>query len=143
MFFLCIEATGRCVVTLPITPASGGVRSTVQMKRRYNQRFDNLEKERVMKATLLALAVAGSLAATLVHAQSGADVAKAKGCLNCHEVDKKKVGPAFKDVAAKYKGDKDAQGKLAEKLKEGKGHAKIAASDAELKTVLGYVLSTK
>ncbi len=96
-----------------------------------------------MKATLLALAVAGSFAVGLVHAQSGADVVKAKGCLNCHEVDKKKVGPAFKDVAAKYKGDKDAQGKLAEKLKEGKGHAKITASDAELKAAVGYVMSTK
>jgi cytochrome c len=58
-------------------------------------------------------------------------------------MDKKKVGPAFKDVAAKYKGDKSAQSMLTAKLKEGKGHAKVAASDAELKTVLSYVLSAK
>jgi cytochrome c len=96
-----------------------------------------------MKATLLALAVAVSFGTGLAHAQSGAEVAKAKGCLNCHEMDKKKVGPAYKDVAAKYKGDKNAQAMLVEKLKDGKGHMKIAASDAELKAVVGYVLSAK
>jgi len=96
-----------------------------------------------MKATLLALAVAMSFGAGLAYAQSGAEVAKAKGCLTCHEVDKKKVGPAYKDVAAKYKGDKNAPATLVEKLKEGKGHMKIAASDAELKAVVGYVLSAK
>lgn len=96
-----------------------------------------------MKQIVLALAIAGVFAAGVAHAQSGPDVVKAKGCLNCHELDKKKVGPAFKDVAAKYKGDKDAQGKLAGKLKEGKGHLKIVATDAELKAALQYVLSTK
>jgi len=92
---------------------------------------------------VLALAVAGVFVAGAAHAQSGADVAKAKGCLNCHELDKKKVGPAFKDVAAKYKSDKAAQGMLVEKLKEGKGHMKIVATDAELKAAVGYALSAK
>jgi cytochrome c len=96
-----------------------------------------------MKTTLLALAIAGALGSNVVWAQSGADLVKQKGCVTCHEMDKKKVGPAFKDVAAKYKGDKNAQSMLTAKLKEGKGHAKIAASDAELKTVLSYVLSAK
>jgi cytochrome c len=96
-----------------------------------------------MKTVLVSLAVMGILASGAAWAQSGAEVAKAKGCLTCHEMDKKKVGPAYKDVAAKYKGDKNAQATLAAKLKEGKGHPKIAASDAELKAVLGYVLSAK
>ena len=96
-----------------------------------------------MKANLLVLAVVGVLAAGLGYAQSGADVLKAKGCLNCHEMDKKKVGPAYKDVAAKYKDDKAAAGMLVAKLKEGKGHPKIEASDAELKAAVGTVLSTK
>jgi len=82
---------------------------------------------------------AGVLAAGAVFAQSGADVVKAKGCLNCHAVDQKKVGPAFKDIAAKG-GDAAA---LVAKLKEGKGHPKVTASDAELKAAVGYVLSTK
>jgi cytochrome c len=96
-----------------------------------------------VKTTWIALTISGVLASGAVCAQSGADIAKQKGCVTCHEVDKKKVGPAFKDVAAKYKGDKNAQSMLAEKLKEGKGHAKVAATDAELKTVLSYVLSAK
>jgi len=96
-----------------------------------------------MKTTLLAATVAGVLAAGLGHAQSGADVLKAKGCMNCHELDKKKVGPAYKDVAAKYKSDKGAADSLVAKLKAGKDHPKIAASDAELKAAVAYVLSLK
>ena len=88
-----------------------------------------------------ALGVAGAIAAGVVFAQSGADVVKAKGCLTCHAVDQKKVGPAYKDVAAKYKGDANAAGMLAAKLKDGKGHPKVAASDAELKAAVEYVLS--
>src|SRR5215212_12148267 len=41
------------------------------------------------------------------------------GCVACHAVDKKVIGPAYKDVAAKYKGDKDAATKLATKVKAG------------------------
>jgi cytochrome c len=97
----------------------------------------------MMKAMLIVLAAAGALTAGAVNAQSGADLLKAKGCLGCHEMDKKKVGPAFKDVAAKYKDDKAAEGNLVAKLKEGKGHMKIAASDADLKAAVGAVLGTK
>jgi len=96
-----------------------------------------------MKAALLVLAAAGALAAGSAYAQSGADVLKAKGCLNCHDMDTKKVGPAYKDVAAKYKGNKGAESELVAKIKEGKGHPKIAASDAELKAAVQQVLATK
>ena len=98
-----------------------------------------------MKAMLLMLAAAGSMmVAGAANAQAGADLVKSKGCLGCHDVDKKKVGPAFKDVAAKYKGNKGAEAKLIAALKEGKGHpAKVAASDAELKALVEYVLSQK
>ena len=92
-----------------------------------------------MKAIRLFVAVGFALAAGSVFAQSGADVVKSKGCLNCHAVGEKKVGPSFKDIAAK-KGDEAA---LVAKLKDGKGHPKIAASDAELKAAIGYVLSQK
>ena len=92
-----------------------------------------------MKAIRFVVAVGCFLAAGSVFAQSGADVVKAKGCLNCHAVDQKKVGPSFKDIAAK-KGDQAA---LVAKLKDGKGHPKVAASDAELKAAVGYVMSTK
>ena len=90
-----------------------------------------------MKAFLFVMAV---LATGVAGAQSGADIVKAKGCLNCHEVDKKKVGPSFKDIAAKRKG---AEAELVAKLKDGKGHPKVAASDAELKAAVDHVMATK
>lgn len=95
------------------------------------------------KTMLMVLAAAGALAAGAGLAQSGADVIKAKGCLNCHDTDKKKVGPAYKDVAAKNKGDKGAEARLVAKLKAGTEHPKIAASDAELKAAVQHVLSVK
>lgn len=97
-----------------------------------------------MRSMVLLMAVAGLVAPGVVNAQSAADLLKSKGCLGCHEVDKKKIGPAFKDVAAKYKDNKEAEGKLVGALKEGKGHpVKVTASDAELKTLVQYVLSQK
>ena len=96
-----------------------------------------------MKAMVALLGTVALLAAAPVNAQSGADVLKAKGCLNCHDMEKKKVGPAYKDVAAKYKDDKGAEAALVAKLKEGKGHMKVNASDAELKAAVGAVLSAK
>ena len=96
-----------------------------------------------MKMLRFVVAVAGAIAAGVVLAQSGADVLKAKGFMNCHEMDKKKVGPGYKEVAAKYKGDKAAAGMLVAKIKEGKTHPKVDASDAELKAAVGTVLSTK
>jgi cytochrome c len=93
-----------------------------------------------MKASVLVFAAAAALAAGAAYAQSGADLLKSKGCLNCHEADKKKVGPSFKDIAAKQKGK---QAELVAKLKEGKGHPKVAASDAELNAAVQAVLATK
>jgi cytochrome c len=102
-----------------------------------------MKKGDCVKAILLVLVAAGMLTAGLVYPQSGADVLKAKGCMNCHEMDKKKIGPAYKDVAVKYKDDKGAESKLVGMLKDGKGHPKITASDAELKAAVQHVLSTK
>src|SRR5262249_13621856 len=100
-------------------------------------------EEQFMKSGVLVLGVIAMLGTGTGYAESGAEVLKAKGCLNCHEVDKKKVGPAYKDVAAKYKDDAAAEAKLVEKIKEGKTHPKITASDAELKAAVQQVLSTK
>ncbi len=71
-----------------------------------------------MKAVLLAVFTTGSL---LIAGQASADQALAtkSGCLACHGVDKKVLGPAFKDVAAKYKGDKGAEAKMIAKVKAG------------------------
>ena len=98
-----------------------------------------------MKTMLLAVAAAGGLlmAGAANAADAGADLAKAKGCLGCHAVAEKKVGPSYKDIAVKYKGNKDAEAMLVSKLKDGKGHMKVAASDAELKTLVQWALSAK
>lgn len=71
-----------------------------------------------MKAIQIALMVAASFG---VAGQAMADeaLAKAKNCMSCHAIDKKLVGPAYKDVAAKYKGDAGAVDKLAAKIKAG------------------------
>jgi cytochrome c len=66
-----------------------------------------------------------SLLAAIVFATIGTnasaqmDLAKAKNCTACHAVDKKLIGPSFKDVAAKYANDKDAVAKLSKKVREG------------------------
>ena len=72
-----------------------------------------------MKKLVAVAAIAGLMGSTAAFADAGADLAKAKNCLACHAVDKKVVGPAYKEVAAKYKGDKTAEAKLIEKVQKG------------------------
>ncbi len=67
-----------------------------------------------MKSLIALLAVAA-----VSPAFANADLAKQKNCLACHATDKKLVGPAYKDVAAKYAGQKDAVAKLADKIQKG------------------------
>ncbi len=69
------------------------------------------------KAIVSAIIGAGMVVSGSVLASE--EFAKSKGCLACHAVDKKIVGPAFKDVAQKYAGQKDAEAKLAEKVVKG------------------------
>jgi len=66
-------------------------------------------------ATLTALGWA--LVAMPAHANE--ELAKKSGCLACHAMDKRIVGPSYKEVAAKYRGDKTAEAKLTEKVKKG------------------------
>jgi len=73
-----------------------------------------------MKALLLAIVAASSMLVTAqVNAADASALAQKSGCLACHSVDKKVLGPAYKDVAAKYKGDKTAEAKLVAKVKAG------------------------
>ncbi len=66
-----------------------------------------------------AVFVAVSLGLMAGAASANADLSKAKNCTACHAVDKKLIGPAFKDIAAKYASDKDAVAKLSKKVREG------------------------
>ncbi len=103
-----------------------------------------------MKTLLLSVAAAGSL--MLAGQASADDAAKAlaqkSGCLTCHSVEVKVVGPAYKDVAAKYKG-KDMEAKLVAKVKAGgsgvwgpipmPAHPQVKEED--IKTIVHWVLS--
>ena len=90
-------------------------------------------------------------AAFVVPAYSGAnqELAQSKNCLACHQVEAKVVGPALKDVAAKYKGDATAVDMLVEKVKAGGvgnwGQIPMppnpAVSDEEAKTLVEWILS--
>jgi cytochrome c len=96
----------------------------------------------------LIVAVVGAAAAP---AFANPELAQKKNCMACHAVDKKLVGPAYKDVAAKYAGQKDAADKLAVKvMKGGSGvwgaipmPANPQVSEAEAKQLVQWVLTTK
>jgi len=93
-----------------------------------------------MKTILIAAAAAASLmSATMAVAQE--DLAKSSGCMNCHATDTKKVGPSFKDIAAKYKGKADAEATLTKALTEGKGHPATKAKPEDVGKLVKWVLS--
>jgi cytochrome c len=93
-----------------------------------------------MKIIALTLAASITLVATGTASAQEA-LAKSSGCLNCHAVDTKKVGPAFKDVAAKYKGKADAEATLVAEISQGKGHPAVKASPDDVKSLVKWVLS--
>jgi cytochrome c len=101
-----------------------------------------------MKRALFALLAAGVVATP---AMADLALATAKNCMACHAVDKKVVGPAYKDVAAKYAGQKDAADKLAQKIMKGGSGvwgpvpmpANTQVNEAEAKKLAAWVLSLK
>ena len=100
--------------------------------------------KRVMTATLLGLCLPTPVMASK-------ELAQAKNCLACHSVDNKVVGPAFKEVAAKYAGDKGAAATLATKIIAGGGGvwgaipmpANPQVKDAEAKKLVAWILGLK
>ena len=94
-----------------------------------------------------------TLTASALSMPAWADLALAtsKNCMACHATDKKLVGPAFKDVAAKYAGDKTAADKLATKIQKGGAGvwgpvpmpANTQVNDAEAKKLAAWVLTIK
>ena len=88
-----------------------------------------------MKKLLLPLALAAVLAAPGI-ASADAAAAKSNGCMKCHDTDKKKDGPAFKEVAKKYKGKADAEAKLTAFLSKG-GKVKVDGVEEDHKVVKG------
>jgi len=91
----------------------------------------------------------GMLSATPVFASP--ELAQKKNCMACHAIDKKLVGPSFKDVAAKYAGDKEAAATLATKIMKGGSGAwgqipmpaNPQVTEAEAKQLVTWVLGQK
>ena len=104
-----------------------------------------------MKATRVLLASAAALAvATPAWADAVDDAMTKAGCMACHAKDKKIVGPSFKDIAAKYKGQGDAVAKLSDKVRKGGAgvwgpipmppNPADKINDGDLKDVVGWIL---
>ena len=101
---------------------------------------------RILLALAAAVAAGGAWAATPEEAMTKA------GCMACHAKDKKMVGPSFKDIAAKYKGQGDVVAKLMEKVRKGGsgvfGPVPMAPNppetinDADLKAAVEFILNS-
>ena len=100
---------------------------------------------------LPALTIALAVAAVAPAAFAQADLAQKKNCLACHAIDKKLVGPSYKDVAGKYAGQKEAVDKLTQKvMKGGSGvwgavpmPANPQVSEAEARQLVTWILTLK
>jgi cytochrome c len=91
-----------------------------------------------MKAIAIAVVLAtGVLATGAVYADSGEELAKSSGCLNCHAVDTKKIGPAYKDVAKKFKGKPRADAIAA--MRAASVHSSLKVSDKDLSEIIEWI----
>ena len=103
----------------------------------------------LLTGVLLATATT-TLSTTAMAAPNAEALAQKSNCLMCHGVDKKILGPAYKDVAAKYKGDKSAEAKLIQKVKAGGSGTwgdmpmppnSPQVKDEDIKTLVQWILS--
>ena len=104
-----------------------------------------------MKIAAALLAVSTLLVASVSVADELEDMMKKNGCSACHAEDKKVIGPSYKDVAAKYKGDAGAVAKLSEKVKKGGSGVwgpipmppNTQVADADVKKMVELILALK
>ncbi len=106
-----------------------------------------------MKQVIAACAVTLGLLATGVAGLAQADekLAAANGCMACHQIDKKVLGPGFKEVAAKYRADKGAEATLVKKVKDGGKGAwgemvmppNAHVKDADIAALVKWILTMK
>lgn len=102
-----------------------------------------------MKIFIASVAVSGLLFAASASAATAPELLQKNACMACHSVDKKVLGPAFKEIAKKYKGNADAVAVLSKKVKEGgngvwgpmpmPAQSKIA--EADIKAMVEHILS--
>jgi cytochrome c len=109
----------------------------------------SFQTEKEMKRSLMLFMAVSALASSSAFAS--ADLAKAKNCMACHAVANKLVGPAYKDVAAKYAGQKGAEDKLVQKIMKGStgtwGPVPMPpnpqVSEAEARALVKWVMAQK
>ena len=91
-----------------------------------------------MKAIGMVVALAtGMVVAGAAYADEGEELAKSSGCLNCHAIDTKKVGPAYKAVAKKFKGKPRAE--VIAAMKAASVHASLKVSDKNLSEIIEWI----
>lgn len=84
-------------------------------------------------------------------AQADEKLAQANGCMTCHQIDKKILGPSYKDVAAKYRGNAGAEAAMVKKVKEGGKGAwgemamppNAHVKDADIQVIVKWILAQK
>ena len=104
-----------------------------------------------MKKISISLLVSVSMLSTSCVAQDATSLAKKKACFGCHQIDTKLIGPAYKDIAAKYKDDKNAETALATKIRRGSSGVWGAAvmppnpqvNEEEARALVKWILSQK
>jgi cytochrome c len=104
-----------------------------------------------VKTLISCLCVLAGLVAGAGNALASEALAKKYSCLTCHAVDKKVIGPAYQEVAAKYKGDAGAEARLITKVKNGGAGVwgqipmppNASVTDADIKILVKWVLSAK
>jgi cytochrome c len=103
-----------------------------------------------MRALIAVTVATGLIFSTSAFAAGGEDLAIAKKCMTCHKVDAKLIGPAYKEVAAKYAGQKDAIANLSEKVIKGGtgvwGQIPMTPNQVtpdEAKTIVTWIMSLK
>ena len=104
---------------------------------------------RNLALSLAALAFVAQSAHAALDNKTAEDMMKKDGCAACHAIDKKLVGPAYKDVSAKYKGDATAMAKLTEKVKKGGvgvwGQVpmppNVQVKDSDIQQLVGWILT--
>ncbi|CAG4884681.1 Cytochrome c-552 [Georgfuchsia toluolica] len=105
-----------------------------------------------MKSILVSLTAASCILFTGA-AQADQALATAKGCMACHDIATKKLGPSYKDVAKKYAGQKDAEAKLTKKVLEGgsgvwgaipmPANKTMGVTEADAKKLVAWILGLK
>lgn len=93
------------------------------------------------RMTMVALTTFALAATGAAWAQDQSELAKSSGCLNCHAVDAKKMGPSFKSTAEKYKGKADAEATLVAKLTAAKDHPEVKAKPDDVKSLVKWILA--